>query len=105
MTISSFRAEICEELDDACKYIKKALEIKTEYSDWAKRYVDRSAVELNHATESFKMFEEYYDSVAKNFSENEKAAMPWLRETKEEIVELYTEKYSKVKTMHELFNK
>lgn len=105
MTISEFRAEICEELDDACKYIKKAMMIKTEYPEWAKRYVDRSAVELSHATESYKMFEDFFDRIIKNFSENEKAAMPWLKETKKEIVELYTDKYTKVKTMHELFNK
>ena len=105
MTIAYFRHQICEELDGACNYIKKALEIKMVYPSWAKQYVEMSAQELAHATAQFKMAEEYFQSILTNYSEEQRAAMPWLDESKAEIVELYTEKYAKVKAMHDLFNK
>ena len=105
MTFSYFRSQICEELEGACDYIKQALEIKVENPSWAKQFVDASAVELTHATMLFKMFEEHYTNITKTFTDDQKAAMPWLSEVRTEIVDLYAEKYAKVKSMHELFNK
>ena len=105
MTISEFRAEICDELEGACNYIKRAIAIRMSYPAWAKRYAEMSAAELEHASNLYKMFEEYFENVIKDFSENQRAAMPWLSEARNEIVEMYTDKYHKVKTMHELFNK
>lgn len=105
MTFSYFRSKICEELEGACEYIKKALELKISNPSWAKQYVEMSAAELNHATAQFKMFEEHYTNITSTFSEEQKAAMPWLSEVRSEIVDLYSERYAKVKAMHDLFSK
>lgn len=105
MTFSYFRSQICEELDGACEYIKHALEEKATHPSWAKQFVELSAVELNHATTLYKMFEEHYMNITRDFSEEQKSAMPWLSEVKAEIVDMYAEKYAKVKAMHDLYNK
>ena len=105
MDISYFKDKICDELDGACEYIKDAIEHKSTNMAWAKQFADMSAVELGHATNLFKMFEDYFNGLVKDISEQSRAGMPWLDSSKKEIVDMYTEKYAKVRYMHELFNK
>lgn len=105
MTFSYLRSQICEELEGACEYIKKALELRISNPSWAKQYVEMSAAELNHAAVQYKIFEEHYTNITAVFSDDQKAAMPWLSEMLAEVTDLYSEKYAKVKAMHDLFNK
>ena len=101
MDCEYFKNHIKEELDGAIAYAKAALELKAVNPSWAKMFLDMCAQELIHAKNFYDMFNEYYDKVVKPYSEIPK----YFRDMKTEMVDLYTECYSRVKTMHELAGK
>lgn len=101
MDAKYFEEHICDELEGAKTYIKNAIEIKAMSPSWAKTFVDMSAAELNHATNLFKMFEEYY----KKISETYKEVPSYLEEMHTRVVDSYTEKYSQIKHMHDMYLK
>ena len=105
MTITYFRHQICEELDGAYDYIKQALELRADKPSWSKQFADMSSAELTHSSNLYKMFEEFFTGLTKEFSDDQRAAMPWLDESRKEIIDMYTEKYTKVKAMYELYTK
>lgn len=101
MDCEFFKSHIEEELEGAKEYAKIALELKTVNPSWAKTFLDMCAQELIHAKNFYDMFNEHYDKIVKPYSEIPK----YYRDMKTEIVDLYSECYSKVKAMSELAGK
>lgn len=101
MDCDYFMCHIREELEGAEAYAKAGLELKAVNSSWAKTFLDMCMQELSHAKNFYDMFNEYYEKVTKPYGEVPK----YFRERKTEIVDLYTECYSKVRCMHEMANK
>ena len=96
-----FRDKLKDELCGAKDYVKMALESKTTHPAWAKMYLDMSAAELNHATNLYKMSDEYYREVISSYKE----VPEYIKNVWDEIVSMYAEKSAKVKYMHEMYNK
>lgn len=101
LDLKYFKDQICDELRGAKCYIKLAIETKTSNPMWSKAFVDMSATELGHATNLYKMFEEYYQKVGSSYS----VIPDYLKECYDEAVQMYTEKFAKVRYMHDLYNK
>ena len=101
MNAEYFKEHICEELDGACDYIKKAIELKAMDVAMSKTFVDMSAAELNHATQLHKMFGEYYTKVVGVYKEPPE----YLAEIKGYIEDAFPEKSAKILLMHEMYKK
>ena len=97
-----FKKQIREELDGAEEYIKRAIEIRAMDPSWAKMFVDMSSAELDHASNLFKMFEEYYKKV----NEDHIDSIPrYMKEIKECIDDTYMEESAKIRMMHDVYSK
>lgn len=96
-----FRDKIKDELCGGKEYIKMAIEFKSSHPAWGKMFVDMSAAELSHATNLYKMADEYYKEVTGAYKEIPK----YMREMWDEIVTMYTDKSAEVKYMHDLYNR
>ena len=96
-----FKEHICEELDGACDYIKKAIELKAMDAAMSKTFADMSAAELNHATQLHKMFGEYYVKVTSVYKE----PPDYLVEIQNFLGEKFPEKSAKILHMHEMYKK
>ena len=101
MTLEYFHDRICDELSGAEDYIKFAMEVRAMDGNFAKQFADMSAMELDHATRLFKMFEQYYAQASKAFS----VVPEHMSSMQKEIANKYMEGYAKVKTLHDAFNK
>ena len=101
MNAEYFKEHICEELDGACDYIKKAIELKAMDAATAKNFADMSAAELNHATLLHKMFGEYYAKVTVAYKE----ATEYLVKIKDEIAGIFPDKSARVLLLHEMYKK
>lgn len=101
MDLEYFKEHIKEELEGAEDYIKRAIEIRAMDSTWAKTLVEMSANELQHASYLFKMFEEYYTIMQKEFKEVPK----YVQELRSCIADMYAEKSAMVKLMHEMYSR
>lgn len=55
-----FRDQICEELEGACDYLKKAIDTLSEHPDWSEHFTRMAEMEQQHATTLYKMFIELY---------------------------------------------
>ena len=60
MTPKYFKEQICEELDGASQYLKKAIDCMKSHPEWSKAFKSMSEQEQHHATELYKMFMEMY---------------------------------------------
>lgn len=60
MNAKYFKEEICEELDGASDYLKKAIDTFKSHPEWSKKFWDMSEAEQNHAACLYKMFMELY---------------------------------------------
>lgn len=96
-----FEEHILEELDGACDYIKRAIELKAMDATMSKTFSEMSAAELNHATQLHKMFGEYYAKVVGPYKE----APEYLATIKDNIEEVFPEKSAKILLMHEMYKK
>lgn len=101
MDATYFRDHIVDELEGACDYIKKAIELKAMDSAMSKTLVDMSAAELNHATNLYDMFGKYYTKVTGVYKE----APAYLSEIKNFLGEEFPEKSAKILLMHEMYKK
>lgn len=101
MDAKYFKDHICEELDGACDYIKKAIELKAMDPAMSKTFMEMSANELTHATSLHKMFGEYYTKVAGAYKE----PPAYLVDIKGYIDEKFPEKSAKILHMHEMYKK
>lgn len=60
MNAKYFKEQICEELEGACDYLKKAIDCMKHYPEWSKKFKSMSDAEEHHATELYKMFMDWY---------------------------------------------
>ena len=99
MNVWYFDKQIPEELHGAKDYIKRAIEIRPMQSAWAKELVEMSANELQHATNLYKMYQEYYAKMAEEYKE-----MPdYIEESYKKISEEYVKCSAEIKYLHETF--
>lgn len=101
MNAKYLKTQIIDELDGAKDYIMKAIELKPMTPTWAKIFSDMSAAELEHASRLFKMFDEYYNIMSKEYTKMPK----YIEDCHKEIVDIYANDYAYIKLMHESFNK
>lgn len=93
------KEHLCEELDGAKEYIKRAIEIKAMDPAWAKMLYEMSLDELKHAGYIYKMAEDYFNKVTSVYKETPE----YMDVCMDEIVDMYTEEYATVKKMQEIF--
>lgn len=55
-----FKDKVCEELEDATHYLKKAIDCVKTHPEWSKTFRDMAEGEQEHATDLYKMFMEMY---------------------------------------------
>lgn len=101
MNMEYFKDQICEELDGAFEYAKKAIEIKAMVPNWGKMFIEMANAEIVHANNLFRMMNEYYAETQKAYTQ-----MPdYIDQCKKETIDIYTEKSAKAKWLIELYNK
>ena len=92
-----FRETICEELDGACSYVKKGIELRAMQSTWADKLVKMSAEELEHAKHFYKMFEEYCEIQKKEYG----GKLPYyIAEDWEAVASCFDRKVSHILQLH-----
>lgn len=96
-----FEEHILEELDGACDYIKKAIELKAMDATMSKTFAEMSAAELNHATQLHKMFGEYYAKVVGPYKE----APEYLVKIHDYMAKHFPKESAKILLMHEMYKK
>lgn len=101
MDLSYFHSQICDELCGAKDYIVRAMECKSEHSEWARKFASMSVAELDHAAELYSMVQDY----KKNLPTVYKDVPKYISDEIKTITELYLEKSALVKTMQEMYNK
>ena len=100
MDAKYFKERICDELDGAKHYAKKAIEIKPMNLEWSRMLIEMSSAELKHAEYLYKMFGEYYKKISEAYT----TVPSYITDIREEIVDMYTECGAKVKAIHEMYN-
>lgn len=103
MNLQYFYDQICEELHGAKDYIINAIEIRAMDSNWSSTLVSMSLTELSHADNLYKMFEQYYTTIAKAYGAGK--IPDYIDEMKDKITEMYMTKSAKIKYMHETYKK
>lgn len=104
MNLQYFYNQICEELHGAKDYIINAMEIRAMDTNWAGTLVGMSAVELTHADNLYKMFEQYYALITKSYGTPDKVP-DYITCMKEKITKMYLEETAAIKIMHETYKK
>lgn len=97
MTLLYFKRKIDEELEGAKEYINEAISLKSTRPVWAKTFADMSEIELGHARRLLEMFHSYYGEVFKD------GASEQMEEVREDMLEEYTNKYTCVLKMHDIY--
>lgn len=95
-----FKEHIFEELDGARHYVVKAYECKSDGLSWAKTFIEMASAELDHASNLYKMFNEYF----KQF-DDKKDLKDHTGPFREELIRDYLKCSSEIKYMMEMFNK
>lgn len=95
------KEHICDELDGAKEYIQRALEIKAMDPSWGKMLYEMSVEELNHATNFYKMMQDYYKKVTSAYRE----PPTYMEDCLYEATDMYTTEYAAIKAMHEMYNR
>lgn len=101
MNAEYLEEHILEELNGACDYIKKAIELKAMDPAMSKTFADMSAAELSHATNLHKMFGEYYAKVVGPYRE----APEYLVKIKDYLGKHFPKESAKILLMHEMYKK
>lgn len=95
------KEHLCDELDGAKEYIQRAIEIKAMDQTWGKMLYEMSVQELSHASNFYKMIQEYYNKVTSVYREPPE----YMEECMDEATEMYTTKYADVKRMQDLYSR
>ena len=101
MDMEYFKEQICDELDGAYCYAKKAIEIKAMVPAWGKMFIEMANAEMTHANNLFRMMNEYYAETQKAYNK-----MPdYIDTLKQETIDIYTKKSAEAKWLIELYNR
>ena len=95
------KERVQDELEGAKDYIKRAIEIKAMDPNWGKMLYNMSVEELQHATNFYNMFSEYYQKVTSAYKEPPK----YLEDCMDEVTEMYVECLATIKKMQEMYNR
>lgn len=99
MNVWYFDKQIPDELNGAKDYIKRAIEIRPMHSAWAKELAEMSSNELEHATNLYKMYQEYYGKMAESY-----ATVPeYIEESYTKITEEFTKCSAEIKYLHDMY--
>lgn len=91
MTARDFKEQICEELDGACNYLKKAIDYSASRPNWSSCFESMAEMEQGHATSLYKMFMELYAE-----SEGKDAYMTQMRDA---IMGCFSDKMRKIEDL------
>ena len=91
MTPRYFKDQICDELDGACKYLKKAIDCMKTHSEWSKKFKTMSEMEQEHATTLYKMFMEMYTEADKKD--------PRMEQMRDAIMECFSSNMRKIEDL------
>lgn len=83
-----FKEQICDELEGAVDYLKKALDTFAAHPEWAEQFRDMADMEQEHATTLYKMFMELYTE------EMPKAA--WMESMRDGIMDCFSKYMRKI---------
>ena len=102
MDLEYFKEQIDDELDGGEDYIKLAMETKACHPDWSRTLVSMSSQELGHATDLFRMYEEYQKTLDDAYPDG----LPdWISDMQKCITDMYTKRSAMIKYMHEMYKK
>lgn len=96
MTARYFKEQICEELEGACDYLKKALDTFAAHPEWAEQFRDMADMEQEHATILYKMFMELYTK------ELPKAA--WMSSMRDCIMDCFSKYMRKIEDLKSTYD-
>lgn len=96
MTARDFKEQICEELDGACNYLKKAIDYSASRPNWSSCFESMAEMEQGHATSLYKMFMELYTE-----SEGKDAYMTQMRDA---IMECFSTKMRKIEDLKSTYD-
>lgn len=99
MDLYYFKERLHDELNDACEYAKKGIELQAMTADWSKQFMTMSAEELDHANKLYKMFAEYVTRISDPYSEQPK----YIKDVVDEVNGFYPDMVTKVKMLHEMY--
>lgn len=111
MTLLYLKQRIDDELEGAKQYILDAISLKESHPAWAKNFAEMSEIELGHAKKLLDMFNSYY---AELFPSTEKGGAPdyhenydrmIMEDVRADFMHEYTECYTTVLKMHDMFKK
>lgn len=91
MNANYFKDEICEELDGASDYMRKAIDCFKMHPEWSSTFVAMSEQEQKHAANLYKMFMELY-------SESE-GKDPHMSSMRERIMECFSNSMRKIEDL------
>ena len=92
-----FRDQICEELEGACNYLKKAIDTIAANPVWSEHFKKMSEMEQEHATTLYKMFMEMYTK-----SQGKDTYMTTMRDSIMECFSLRMRKIEDYKTTYDM---
>ena len=95
------KEHLSDELDGAKEYIMRAIEIKAMDPTWGKMLYEMSVDELSHATNFYKMSQDYYTKVTSAYKE----VPQYMEDCMYDITEMYTEEYASIKKMQEMYGR
>ena len=101
INLEYFKHQIKDELEGGCDYAKLALEIRGQNANWSKTFHEMGTIELGHATNLYKMGEEYYKSITSPYSTTPTV----MSDTWKCIADEYVTGYTKAKTMLDMYSK
>ena len=93
--------KVIDEIDDACDYIKHAIELKAMTVEFSKHFLDMAQQELMHAEKFKTMFCELYETTKKA---NDCEA-GYMQEMYVEVMHYWLEEYPKVKVLIDMYKK
>ena len=97
-----FKDHIEEELDDACLYAKKAIEIKPMKAEWSKQLSTMATEEMEHAGYLYKMFNTYYTIMAETY----KDSIPeFIEDTKQCVDDMYLDRAPEIKVLLDMYSR
>lgn len=91
-----FKDQICDELDGACDYLKKAIDTVATNEDWAEHFSSMADMEQEHATTLYKMFMEMYSA-----SQGKDSYMTQMRDG---IMDCFSTKMRKIEDLRTTYN-
>ena len=100
MDLNWFLDALEDEVEGATTYIKSAIELKAMSDSMSKTLYEMAVQESNHMKNIFDMSMDYYEKISNAWNGN---IPSFLTETKEKIVECYTNKSIEIKWLISMY--